>query len=93
MTANWSDAAARLLKSEVAREGITLAVLAERLHQIGVEETESSVKNKIWRGTFSASFLMQCLHVLGRERVDLTGLMPSSAGSSGKGASSRPRLP
>lgn len=73
---DWSDAAGRLLKGELAREGVSLALLADRLQAIGVQETESSVKNKIWRGTFSAVFLMQCLHVLGRERVDLAGLVP-----------------
>ena len=73
---NWAKAAARLLKAEVVREGITLAKLAARLQRMGVKETEASVKNKLYRGTFSAAFLMQCMHALGRVRLDLTGVTP-----------------
>lgn len=65
----------RLVKVELAREGLTLAQLAERLRDLGAEETEASVKNKLHRGTFSAVFLLQCLAVLGRDSVDIAGVL------------------
>lgn len=76
MTFDWASAAARLLKAEIAREGITLAALAGRLQRFGVNETEASVKNKLYRGTFSAVFLMQCMHALRRPRIDIDGVIP-----------------
>lgn len=73
---DWSDAASRLLKAEVAREGLTLSQLATRLQRMGVQETESSLKNKFYRGTFSAVFLMQCLVAMDRDGVDVASVLP-----------------
>jgi len=72
----WSKAASRLIKAEVARAGITLASLAEKLRELGVDETEASIKGKLHRGTFSAAFLLQCMTVLGRERIDISAVAP-----------------
>jgi hypothetical protein len=73
---NWASACARLLKAEIAREEITLAKLARRLERLGVKESEASLKNKLYRGTFSMSFFMQCMHALGRRNIDVSGLLP-----------------
>lgn len=77
MSHDWNAGAARLLKAEIARAGITLAKLAQRLRRMGLEETEASVKNKLYRGTFTLAFFMQCMQALGRQTVDLDGVMPS----------------
>lgn len=61
----WNDLVKRLLKSELVRRGINYEVLVQRLQDIGVEETKASVESKISRGTFSATFLIQCLTVIG----------------------------
>jgi hypothetical protein len=90
VTFDWASAAARLLKAEIAREGITLAALAGRLQQLGVDETEASVKNKLYRGTFSAVFLMQCMHVLGRPRIDLAGVIPDVVPGAASGGLAAP---
>lgn len=74
---DWSGAASRLLKAEIAREGLTFAQLARRLAALGEAETEASVKNKLYRGTFSATFLMQCLRALGRDTVDVGAVIPA----------------
>ncbi|WP_432767418.1 DUF6471 domain-containing protein [Roseateles cavernae] len=74
---DWSDAASRLLRGELARKGFTLRLLAERLQALGLEETEGSVKSKLHRGTFSASFLLQCMTVLGRNSLELEGIIPA----------------
>lgn len=76
MSYDWNDGAARLLKAEIARAGITLAKLAQRLRRMGLEETEASVKNKLYRGTFTLAFFMQCMQALERQTVDLEGVMP-----------------
>ena len=62
---DWNERAKRLLKSELVKRGISNDELVGRLGSIGVEETKASVESKISRGTFSASFLLQCLNVIG----------------------------
>ena len=74
---DWPDAASRLLKAELVREKLTFAQLAERLRGLGIPETEASVKNKLFRGTFSTTFLMQCMAALGREVLFVGSVLPA----------------
>lgn len=73
---DWPVAASRLLKAELAREGLTFAQLAGRLQRMGLQETESSVKNKLFRGSFSAVFLMQCFAAMDRDSVEIASVLP-----------------
>lgn len=68
---DWNDKVKRLLKSELVRRGISNTDLANMLEQIGIEETKSSIDSKISRGTFSASFFLQCLTVIGCEKIEI----------------------
>ena len=68
---DWNDKIKRLLKSELVRRGISNSDLATMLEQIGIEETKSSIDSKISRGTFSASFFLQCLTVIGCEKIEI----------------------
>lgn len=62
----WADKMRRFLKAELKRAGVTYADLAKLLNEHGLEgETEASVNSKLVRGTFSATFLLACLAVLG----------------------------
>ncbi|MBW8300781.1 MAG: hypothetical protein K0M60_14360 [Hydrogenophaga sp.] len=56
--------AANLLKAELKRKGVTYAQLVERLAQLGVDEKEVNVRNKLSRGKFTAAFLLQCLEAI-----------------------------
>ncbi|WP_425258155.1 DUF6471 domain-containing protein [Rubrivivax sp. RP6-9] len=76
MAVDWADAASRLLKTELAREQVTLAQLARRLAALGVVETEASLKNKLYRGTFQMTFFVQCMQALGRSTVDIGAVIP-----------------
>jgi hypothetical protein len=69
--AQWNNKVKRLLKSELVKRGISNSDLVEMLRQIGVEETKSSIDSKISRGTFSACFLIQCLSVIGCDKLDI----------------------
>jgi hypothetical protein len=61
-----ADKTRRFLKAELKRADVTYAELAQRLREHGIEdETEGSVTAKLARGTFSATFLLACLAVLG----------------------------
>lgn len=68
---DWNDKVKRLLKSELVRRGISNSDLANMLEQIGIVETKSSIDSKISRGTFSASFFLQCLTVIGCEKIEI----------------------
>lgn len=68
---NWDDKAKRLLKSEMVKRGYTNADLVSLLNEIGVEETKASVDSKISRGSFSATFLLQCLTVIGCHKLEI----------------------
>jgi len=70
-TPSWEDRAKRYLKSELKRFDIGYRELAERLKKQGMEETESSVANKLSRGTFPATFLLAALVAIGAEVVKL----------------------
>ncbi|MCV6629733.1 MAG: DUF6471 domain-containing protein [Flavobacteriaceae bacterium] len=68
---DWNDKVKRLLKSELVRRGISNADLADMLQSIGIEETKSSIDSKISRGSFSAAFLLQCLTVIGCQKIEI----------------------
>ena len=68
---NWENKAKRLLKSELIKRGVTNTDLAILLNGIGVSETKSSIDSKISRGSFSATFLLQCLTVIGCQKLEI----------------------
>ena len=57
----WETKAANLLKAELKRKGVTYSQLVERLSEIGVDEKEVNIRNKLSRGKFTAAFLLQCM--------------------------------
>lgn len=67
----WETRAKNLLRGELKRRGITYATLAELLKEIGIEENERNLSNKIGRGSFSVAFLLQCLHVIRATQLQL----------------------
>lgn len=68
---NWDDKAKRLLKSELVKRGVSNADLVLLLNEIGIEETKASIDSKISRGSFSAIFLLQCLTVIGCQKIEI----------------------
>lgn len=66
-----NDKVKRLLKSELVKRGISTSDLVVLLNTIGLEETKSSVTSKISRGTFSATFFLQCLSVIGCNKLEI----------------------
>jgi hypothetical protein len=65
------NAAKNLLKGELKRRGMTYAQLAKALGEIGIQENERNLNNKISRGGFSAAFLVQCLEAIGTETLHI----------------------
>lgn len=68
---NWNTAAKRMLKSELIKRGISNADLVMLLKEIDIHETKASIDSKISRGTFSACFFLQCLSVIGCNKIEI----------------------
>lgn len=63
--------AKNLLKAELKRRGVGYQHLVDRLAEVGVQETERNIANKLSRGRFSAAFFLQCLSVIGCKTIRL----------------------
>lgn len=68
---DWEGRARGLLRSEMAKEGLTYNQLVEKLQAIGVAEDERNLRNKVSRGKFTAAFLLQCLSAIGTRTLHL----------------------
>ena len=69
-----AERAARFLKAELKRAGVTYDELARRLKDHGVTETRDSIASKLKRGTFAATFFLGCLAALEMEGVKLADI-------------------
>ena len=67
----WEDRAARFLKAELKRAGVTYEELAARLKKHGMTETKASIAAKLAWGTFAATFFLATLTVLELEGIRL----------------------
>ena len=72
--AELGDKASSFLKAELKRAKITYAGLAERLKEHGLQETEASIKAKLARGTFPATFFLAVVAAIGLAEVVLEDL-------------------
>lgn len=68
---DWKNKVKRMLKAELKRRGLSYADLTERLAEIGIDDNERNISNKIARGTFTAIFLIQCLDAIGCKTLHL----------------------
>lgn len=68
---NWNDKVKRILKSELIKRGVSNADLVKLLKEIDIHETKASIDSKISRGTFSACFFLQCLSVIGCNKIEI----------------------
>ena len=67
----WQDRVKGILKAELKRRGVSYKQLAEKLAEIGVNESERNINNKISRGGFTAVFFVQCLTAIGCHTLHL----------------------
>lgn len=68
---NWNNKVKRLLKSELVKRGISNTDLVLLLKEIDIHETKASIDSKISRGSFSACFFLQCLSVIGCNKIEI----------------------
>ncbi len=68
----WEAEAKRVLKSQLARAGVSYKVLVARLEQMGIPDNEHAVASRISRGKFSFVFFMQCMAAINVTDVRLS---------------------
>jgi len=68
---DWAADVKGLLKGELKRRNVSYQELADRLKEVGVNESAANIANKISRGGFSAVFLIQCMKVIGCQTLRL----------------------
>lgn len=66
--------AKQLLVREMKAQKLTYQALADKLGPYGIRDSAPVLNTKIFRGTFSATFLITCLKALGIEQIDLASL-------------------
>jgi Domain of unknown function (DUF6471) len=67
-----AERVSRFIKAELKRADITYEELAKRLKKHGLpDETANSIKSKLKRGTFAATFFLACLAAMELEGVVL----------------------
>ena len=71
VTKEYEAKAKNLLKGELKRRGITYTQLAEKLREIGVQETDRNLNNKISRGGFTAAFMLQVMDAIEASEIRL----------------------
>ncbi len=70
--ADWAEEPKRLLRAEMVKRGLTYDGLADRLAELGVIESTVNLRNKVARGKFTATFLLQCLTAMGARSLRLS---------------------
>lgn len=71
---DWNKEAKSILRAELVRRNISYELLVQKLNDVGIQETKSSIGSKISRGAFSATFLIQCLKVIGCKHLTIEGI-------------------
>lgn len=77
-TINANKSISQYLKSKIVAKGLTHSDVVRLLNKEGVKCTESSFTTKLNRGTFGASFFIQCLNILGYEVVDIKEIIKNT---------------
>ena len=70
----WYIKAKAIIKSELAKQDISYEKLSDMLHDIGVDENNMNIANKLNRGKFSFGFALQIFKALGLKKLNLEDL-------------------
>ncbi|WP_375679926.1 DUF6471 domain-containing protein [Bartonella sp. AP7XZML] len=67
----WRNKAKGIVKAEIVLRNLSYADVAEKLKDLGIEETPQNLSNKISRGAFGADFMLQVLTAIGCNKIRL----------------------
>ena len=67
----WRNKAKGIVKAEIVLRNLSYSDVAEKLKELGIEETPQNLSNKISRGAFGADFMLQVLTAIGCEQINI----------------------
>lgn len=67
----WVNLVKGILRAEMTRRGITYDQLADKLKELGINDTAVNIRNKVARGGFSAVFFVQALRAIGAKQINI----------------------
>ncbi len=67
----WAKIASKIVKTELAKRGMTYIELVQKLKDIGVEIKVEDMRARLARGTFSAILFIQCLKAIDVKNLPL----------------------
>lgn len=71
----WRRTASAIVRANLKLAHMNNIDLAAALGKLGIHESRKAISAKLIRGSFSASFLLQCLAATGTKQIEL----PSAA--------------
>ena len=69
---DWDKQACNLLKSELARRGLSYEDLRLALERIGIQKTKNNITKTISLGKFPFSFFLQCAQAIGLTKLHIS---------------------
>jgi len=71
---DFKKEASKIIKIELTKKGLDYEQLAQKMREIGIEETKANIANKLHRGTFSFAYALQIFKSLGLKKLNLEDL-------------------
>ncbi len=66
--------ASKIIKIELTKQDLDYEQLAQKMKDIGIDETKANIANKLHRGTFSFAYTLQIFKALELKKLNLEDL-------------------
>ncbi len=71
---DFKKEASKIIKIELTKQDLEYEQLAQKMRDIGIEETKGNIGNKLHRGTFSFAYALAIFKALGLKKLNLEDL-------------------
>ena len=68
---DFKKEASKIIKIELTKQDLGYEQLAQKMKDIGIDETKANIANKLSRGTFSFIFALQIFEAIGIKTLRL----------------------
>jgi 3-mercaptopyruvate sulfurtransferase SseA len=71
---DFKKEASKIIKIELTKQDLDYEQLAQKMNDIGIDETKANIANKLHRGTFNFAYALQVFKALGLKKINLQDL-------------------
>lgn len=71
---DFKKEASKIIKIELTRQDLDYEQLAQKMRDMGIDDTKANIANKLHRGTFSFAYALQIFKALGLKKLNLEDL-------------------